>query len=374
LIGFEDDPGDRLPALIGVVAAGAASAAAGTAAAAGAAASSASTATGAAGGAGASSFLVKGIAIAAATAVTATGASAAGVIAYRRANPPEPPAIIETSTHPVREIGLTTITSAPDGHEQESEPVTLTVNLPAMTMTINRTARQAAARTQNERPATFADTSATQEHTFDTTAAAADTQPVTTTVQTTTQAATTARAPFTTRSTTQRTTTASMTEPLLSLPTVVTSTTPVTTTAAPTTTTETTTTEITTATESTTLRPDRERFQFNPSNHSIMRYTGDETDVTIPSRIDGVAVLHIMPNAFAGMAVRRVVISEGIDCIQSRAFADCIYLEEIVVPNSVILINANAFSGSDNVVFVVNEASFAHSFAVRHRIPVRLID
>jgi len=104
-----------------------------------------------------------------------------------------------------------------------------------------------------------------------------------------------------------------------------------------------------------------------------MRYIGDKSDITLPATIDGVAMLHISPNAFAGTAVQRVVIPEGYDCIQSRSFADCANLTEIHIPDSVFLISNNAFSHSPNVTIVCSEGSFAHSFALSRGIPVRLV-
>ena len=106
---------------------------------------------------------------------------------------------------------------------------------------------------------------------------------------------------------------------------------------------------------------------------TIMRYIGDETTVVIPAQIDGVAVLHLSPNAFADTAVRRVVLPEGFCCIQNRSFANCVYLEEIVIPASVWFIANNAFVGSGDFVIVTTAGSYAHSFAQRHGIPVRLI-
>jgi hypothetical protein len=80
----------------------------------------------------------------------------------------------------------------------------------------------------------------------------------------------------------------------------------------------------------------------------------------------------LSPNAFAGTAVRRVVIPIGFCCIRNRSFADMPNLEEIFIPYGVNIIEANAFQGSPNVVIVTNANSFAYSYARLHGIPVRL--
>ena len=357
LLGFEENPGDRLPPLIGLAAAGAASATATAAAAAG----TASTTGAAAGTTGASvggGLLIKGVAIAAAAAVAATGA-VAGVYIYRGRTDAMPgmiPAITEPTAFSAPAIEPTTIIELEPGIETP----TFDFNQPMSITPIERTLTQAA----TNRPATTSRT--TTANTPPEVAAPTTTEPAATTAQATerTMRPTAARPTFTARETTTTTTTVmSATE---TIPTATTQ--PAPTDTQPTTTTTTTTT---TATTTTTRRPYSELFQVN--HNSILRYIGDEDEVVIPSVINGVTMRHLSQNAFAGTAVRRVVIPENFCCIRNRSFANMPYLEEIVIPACLSIIDAGAFEGSDNVVIITTAGSIAYHYAARHGIPVRLI-
>ena len=345
LIGFEENPGDRLPPLIGLAAAGAATATA-------AAASSATTIAGSSGAAGASGLLIKGVAIAAATAIVATGA-VSGVYIYRSraGTPPSPPAVTEPTalTAPVfvpSTVGITEPES--EANTVEFQPRTVVIartNLGVTQSVIRNPATQA--------PAT---TNAPE-------AAATTTEPAATTAAQTTERTTRSTAPrptFTQRETTATTTTTTTT-------TTETTTTAATTAPPPITTPEPTTTTTTT----TTRRPYSELFQINGS--TIQRYLGDEEIVVIPQVINGVTMRHLSNNAFAGSTARRVELPYDFCCIRNRSFANMPNLEEIVIPASVGIIFDNAFDNSPNVVIVTPANSTAYHFAIARGIPVRLI-
>lgn len=68
-------------------------------------------------------------------------------------------------------------------------------------------------------------------------------------------------------------------------------------------------------------------------------------------------------NAFAGNDAQQIMIPSGVTQIGSKAFADCLSLEVIVIPASVISIANDAFDGSDNVVIVCGDGSYAQRFA-----------
>ncbi|MGN0291851.1 MAG: leucine-rich repeat domain-containing protein, partial [Lachnospiraceae bacterium] len=75
-----------------------------------------------------------------------------------------------------------------------------------------------------------------------------------------------------------------------------------------------------------------------------------ETEVTIPSTIDGKTVVRIGDSAFNGVSsgfvneyVVKVTIPEGVTSIGYSAFRGCEHLAEIIIPNSVTQIEKNAF-------------------------------
>ena len=65
-----------------------------------------------------------------------------------------------------------------------------------------------------------------------------------------------------------------------------------------------------------------------------------QTEIVIPSEIDGIVVKKISgisPNAVS------VIIKEGTEIIGYRAFANCVYLESVYIPSTVISIEKDAF-------------------------------
>ena len=76
----------------------------------------------------------------------------------------------------------------------------------------------------------------------------------------------------------------------------------------------------------------------------ITSYTGSDTEITIPSEIDGVKVTSIGKRAVARKAVTSVVIPNTVTNIGAYAFNYCTALESITIPDSVETIGENAFS------------------------------
>lgn len=75
----------------------------------------------------------------------------------------------------------------------------------------------------------------------------------------------------------------------------------------------------------------------------ITGYSGTDTEITIPAEIDGVAVVKINDNAFKDNEIlTSVIISEGVEDIGASAFENCIALETISLPSTVIHIGKNA--------------------------------
>lgn len=93
-------------------------------------------------------------------------------------------------------------------------------------------------------------------------------------------------------------------------------------------------------------------------NATIIAYNGNESNLTIPSTIDDCKVVAIGKNAFNekynststnGHTIKNVIISEGIERIESLAFAGCENLETIKLPESLNFIDTNAFLQCSNL-------------------------
>lgn len=74
--------------------------------------------------------------------------------------------------------------------------------------------------------------------------------------------------------------------------------------------------------------------------------------------------------AFRNSDARYVVLNNGIEKIGDFAFADCDSLYGIVIPASVTEISENAFAGSNMVVIITTENSYACQYAERKDLPV----
>ena len=94
-------------------------------------------------------------------------------------------------------------------------------------------------------------------------------------------------------------------------------------------------------------------FRFESSAQQvdchITRYTGSETDVTVPDSIGGKPVRRIGVHAFSGSDVYRVTLPPTLERICTEAFADCPHLKEVRVPRSLKQIGENAFGGNQGV-------------------------
>ncbi len=97
----------------------------------------------------------------------------------------------------------------------------------------------------------------------------------------------------------------------------------------------------------------------------ILKYSGDVTDLTIPSQIDGYTVSCIGKSAFSGNKyLTSVTFSEGLETIEPYAFQLCGKLKEITFPASLDQIGMYAFDGiSNDAVFNVYPNTKAAKFA-----------
>lgn len=91
-------------------------------------------------------------------------------------------------------------------------------------------------------------------------------------------------------------------------------------------------------------------YMFDCNTGTIIKYIGFDSDVEIPSSIDGVYVKNIGPFAFTEIdnsyykKLNSVIIPYGVTNIDLSAFSDCWNLKKISMPNSVTKIGSNAFS------------------------------
>lgn len=87
-------------------------------------------------------------------------------------------------------------------------------------------------------------------------------------------------------------------------------------------------------------------FTYNllsDNTYAITGYTGNGTDIVIPSEYNGLPIKSIAANSFVNKSFKSVEISNGIEHIGNCAFQSCIYLENIILPDSLISIGSNAF-------------------------------
>ena len=87
-------------------------------------------------------------------------------------------------------------------------------------------------------------------------------------------------------------------------------------------------------------------YEVYDSEVAIMGYTGEDTEIIIPSEIDGMKVTIIGYDAFNGCsALKSITIPEGVTTIGMSAFSGCSALESITIPEGVTTIGNAAFSG-----------------------------
>ena len=86
----------------------------------------------------------------------------------------------------------------------------------------------------------------------------------------------------------------------------------------------------------------------------------------IPDLILPAALKEIDEEAFMGIAAESIQLSNGVERILSRAFADCPVLRKIVIPDSVEYISADAFSGTTDLVIYGIDGSYAQYYAGRY--------
>ncbi len=105
-------------------------------------------------------------------------------------------------------------------------------------------------------------------------------------------------------------------------------------------------------------------YQSTADGIVLTKYLGAERKVVIPGAIDGMRVVGLADSAFAGTAVRSVVIPETVKTLGWFTFYGCAQLEQVTIPASVESIGYASFDGcSGTLILSVSENSYAQKYA-----------
>ena len=106
------------------------------------------------------------------------------------------------------------------------------------------------------------------------------------------------------------------------------------------------------------------KYTANDGQITITGYNGRESNIIIPSVIDGLTVTRIGENAFKGSAIRSLVIPTTVTDIDWFAFSDCVSLQSITIPSSVKSIGYESFKNCPSSLKIICEVgSYAESYA-----------
>ncbi|MDY5212704.1 leucine-rich repeat protein [Intestinibacter sp.] len=90
-------------------------------------------------------------------------------------------------------------------------------------------------------------------------------------------------------------------------------------------------------------------YTVDSSEVTITGYTGENTEITIPSEIYGMKVTTIGEEAFEGSSLESIIIPESVTRIEDSAFADCTSLKSITIPEGITTISFGTFNGCSSL-------------------------
>ena len=104
------------------------------------------------------------------------------------------------------------------------------------------------------------------------------------------------------------------------------------------------------------------RFNAGGEFYDIVRYNGDDTEVTIPAQINGVPIRFVLKDAFnaekrsSNKNITKITIEEGVKEIGATAFKGCSSLTELIFPKSMEKVGNKAFENSGIEKLIVQDA------------------
>lgn len=91
-------------------------------------------------------------------------------------------------------------------------------------------------------------------------------------------------------------------------------------------------------------------FEFDTETGTIIKYTGSESNLVIPSQINGVDIKKIGKNAFYQYSnLTQIKIPDSVISIEHGAFENCNNLTQIEIPNSVTYLGDYAFKSCEGL-------------------------
>ena len=106
------------------------------------------------------------------------------------------------------------------------------------------------------------------------------------------------------------------------------------------------------------------KYTLNGYKATITSINTEEESISIPSVIDGHAVVAIGSNVLNSTKVKRIVLEDGIETLDWFAFKGCPLLSYISIPSSVTSIGYGAFDGASKALTIeCKKDSFAMKYA-----------
>ena len=106
-------------------------------------------------------------------------------------------------------------------------------------------------------------------------------------------------------------------------------------------------------------------YDITNNGYTIVGYTGNESEIIIPSYSNTTPIIAIAPNAFDGCRATKIVVPETVVTIGTQAFANCVNLTELVLPDTVENIGSYILKGSNSIEKITCPATdFSYDYTV----------